>query len=115
MQIVLAVVLVVLLFALTDPFMYWMPEAAAMITLVVAAALVAVFAGFVLKENGGDERDAAHRHFAGRVAYLAGLIVLTAALVVQGFTYTLDPWVSVSLGVMILVKIAARAYADRFR
>jgi len=115
MQILFAFVLVVLLLALTDPFMYWMPESAAMVALLVAAGMVAVFAGFMLKENGGDERDATHRAFAGRVAYLAGLGVLTIALLVQGFSHTLDMWVPLALGTMVIAKIAARIFAERYR
>lgn len=114
-HIALALILVVLLFALTDPFMYWMPEAGAMLALVIAAALALVFAGFVMQENGGDERDVAHRSFAGRVAYLLGLGALTIALLVQGFSHALDPWIPLTLGLMIVSKIAARVYADRYR
>ena len=109
-----AFVLLLSLFALTDPFMYWMPDMAAMVVLVVAAALSAVWAGFVAREHGGDERDVHNRMFAGRVAYLSGIAVLTAALVVQGLQHALDPWIPAALGVMVVAKIAARWYADRF-
>lgn len=114
MQTLLAIVLILLLVALTDPFMYWMPPAAAMTTLVVAAGIVAAFAGIVLKENGGDERDASHRSFAGRFGYLAGLAILTTALLVQGFTHTLDPWIPLALGAMVIGKIVARLYAGKY-
>jgi len=104
----------VLLFTLTDPFMYWMPSVTQMVALTVAAALVCVWAGFVIREGGGDERDVLLRSYAGRAAYLSGIAVLTLALIVQGVGHTIDPWVPVAIGAMILSKIVARMYADRY-
>lgn len=115
MHIVLALILVALLFALTDPFMYWMPPAAVTMALVAAVGLVAVFAGFVVRENGGDERERLNRSYAGRVGYLAGLAILTLALIIQGLAHELDPWIPISLGAMIAGKVAAHWYADRYR
>lgn len=113
LQTLLAGVLVVLLIAVTDPFMYWMPPAAGMLALVIAAGCIALFAGLVVRERGGDERDLANRSFAGRAAYLAGILVLTVALVVKGMNHTLDLWVPLALGVMIVAKVFAHRYADR--
>ncbi len=113
-QIVLALLLVALLFALTDPFMYWMPEAMLMSVLVVASALMAIWVGMMARERGGDERDLYHRTIAGRVGYAAGIITLTIALLVQGFTHTLTLWVPLTLGVMVLAKLSARLYSDRY-
>lgn len=112
MHIILAVLLVLLLVALTDPFMYWMPPSAGMLALALAAGLVTVFAGLILRERGGDEREAVNRSFAGRAAYLAGLLVLTSALIAGGVSHTLDPWIPLALGTMIVVKVVARIYAD---
>ncbi len=110
-----AVVFVILLGLLTDPFMLWMPPAAGMAVLIGAAALACVWAGFVLYERGGDERDLNNRMYAGRAAYLAGIAVLTVALVVQGFAHATDPWVSLALGTMVLVKLFARVYTEHYR
>ncbi len=115
MHILLTATLILVLIALTDPFMYWMPETAAMAALVAAAGVVAILAGLVIKENGGDERDHAHRSLAGRMGYVAGLGILTCALLVQGFTHTLDPWIPLTLGVMVVAKTATRWFADRYR
>lgn len=112
LHIVLAVVLVGLLIALTDPFMYWMPQALAMAALIIATALVALWAGMMLRERGGDEREAHHRMIAGRAGFLAGIVVLTTALVVQGFTHTIDPWIPLTIGVMVVGKLGARLYSD---
>jgi len=110
-----AVVLVVLLALLTDPFMLWMPPAAAMATLLGAAALACAWAGFVLYERATDERDMTNRMYAGRAAYLAGIGVLTLALVVQGLAHAIDPWVPLALGVMVVVKLGTRVYTERYK
>lgn len=93
----------------------WMPPMGAMMALLVVAVLLAVFAGFVMHENGGDERDVLHRMNAGRIAYLLGIGTLTVALIVQGFAHTIDPWILVTLGVMVLAKIISRFYSDKYR
>lgn len=110
-----AVVLVGLLTLLSDPFMLWMPDLAQMMVLLGAAILACVWAGFVMYEHTVDERDALHRMNAGRMAYLSGIAVLTVALVVQGFAHDIDPWVSIALGVMVLVKLGSRFYSDKYQ
>ena len=109
-----AVVLLGLLTLLSDPFMLWMPAEAQMAALLGAAVLACVWAGFVMYERSSDEREMLHKMHAGRVAYLSGIAVLTAALVVQGFAHTIDPWVSVALGVMVISKLIARFYSERY-
>lgn len=110
-----AVVFVVLLALLSDPLMLWMPPPAQMMALLGAAALAAVWAGFVLYEKAHDEREALHGMQAGRVAYLCGVAVLTCALVAQGFAHAIDSWVSIALAVMVVSKLAARLYTQRYR
>lgn len=110
-----AAVFVVLLGLLTDPFMLWMPPPAQMTVLLCAAALACVLVGFVLYERSRDEREAAHAMFAGRVAYLSGIASLTLALVVQGLSHHIDQWVPISLGIMVLAKLGARLYSERYR
>lgn len=110
-----AAVLVVLLGLLTDPFMLWMPEPAQMAVLVGAAVLACVWAGFVMYERARDERELAHTMHAGRAAYLSGIAVLTLALVFQGFAHRIDPWIAGALAVMVVSKLAARLYSDRYR
>lgn len=110
-----AVVLVGLLTLLSDPFMLWMPAEAQMAVLLGAAVLACVWAGFVMYERSTDEREALHKMHAGRVAYLSGIAVLTVALIVQGFAHSIDPWISVALGVMVVSKLIARFYTEQYR
>ncbi len=107
-----AVTLVVLLILLTDPFMLWMPAQAQMPALLGAAVLVCLWAGFVMYEQANDEREVVHKMQAGRVAYLAGIAVLTIALIYQGFHHAIDPWVTAALGVMVVSKLGARLFSE---
>lgn len=104
--------LALVLFTLVDPFMYWMPTMVQMGALMVAAVLLLVWVAFVLREESRDEREVQLRAHAGRSAYLSGVTVLVVALVVQGFTHSIDPWVPVALIAMVAAKLAARLYGD---
>jgi hypothetical protein len=111
-QIGIPILTVVSLLLLTDPFMYLMPPMGVMIALVSATVLLVVWSGFVMFESAVDEREALHRMYAGRAAYLAGIAILTAALLFQGLTDSIDPWLAASLGVMVLVKMGARLFYE---
>ena len=87
----------------------------AMTALLAATVFLAMFAGFVLQENGGDERELLHRLNAGRISYLAGIAALTIALVVQGIAHAIDPWVLITLGAMVIAKVVAHFYSDRYQ
>ena len=108
----IAVILVVVLILLTDPFMNIMPPMAAMGALLCAAILLVMWSGFVMYESAADEREAMHRMNAGRVAYLSGVAVLTVALIVQGLSHQSDPWIAGALAIMVLSKLAARIFYD---
>jgi hypothetical protein len=113
-QNILVALLVILLGALTDPFMYWMPSMPEMLALTLSCVGLAAWIGLAAREGAIDERDGEHRMFAGRVAYLGGVGVLTIALLVQGLNHTIDPWIPMALASMVVLKIGARWYADRF-
>ena len=108
------IALVGLLLALTDPFMVLMPSMAQMTALLIASALLIVWAGLLMREGASDEREIHHRMLADRNAYLVGIGVLTAALLAQGFSHDIDSWIPLSLMAMILTKTVSRWYADRY-
>jgi len=110
-----AVVLVVLLTLLSDPFMVWMPMGAQLFVLLGAAVVACVWVGFVMYEQAHDEREALHKMQAGRIAYLSGIAVLTVALIAQGFAHAIDPWIPVALGVMVIAKLVARFYSEHYQ
>ena len=109
----IGLILVALLTLLCDPFMLWMPPPAQTAVLLGVVLLLIAWAGFVLREKASDEREALHARHAGRVSYLAGLAVLTLALLLQGLAHDIDPWIVVALGTMVLTKLAAHWHLDR--
>ncbi len=114
LELVVTVFLIGLLVAIANPFMLWMPSMMLMVMLTLITALIFAWAGFVLTERGGDEREEAHRTNSGRVAYLAAAAMLTVALVYQGVTHSIDLWIPATLVVMIVGKVLARVYEDRY-
>lgn len=108
----IASILVVLLALVANPFHWWMPSMMLMVVLVGILAAFAVFAAFILREGVRDEREAMHRMFAGRVAFLSGAAVLTGGIVYQELYGTLDVWLVVALVVMVLTKIGTILYSD---
>jgi hypothetical protein len=66
-----------------------------------------------LREQTKDERDGFHRTLAGRNAFLAGAALLTLGIVTQGYRHSVDPFLVVTLTVMILVKLGTRIWSDR--
>lgn len=115
MQIFIAGALVICLGLLIDPFMLWMPDMFEMSILLCATVLLCVWVGFIVREKADDEREVMHRMHAGRVAYLSGIGILTIALVVQGMAHTIDPWIAVALSVMVISKLVAHFYADKYQ
>ena len=112
-HIIIAVVLIFIFLLLCNPYMFWMPEMVEMTALVIVAVLLVFWAGFIMRESGGDERDIVNRMHAGRIAYLSGIGTLVIALLVQGFSHSIDEWVLITLSVMIVSKLIVSIYADR--
>lgn len=110
---IVTVCLIAIAILLLNPFHFWMPDMMVMAMLAVALVLFSVFASFILREQTVDERDDAHRTLAGRNAFLAGSGILMIGIVVQGYTHSVDPWLVITLIVMILVKIATRMWSDK--
>jgi uncharacterized membrane protein (UPF0182 family) len=95
---------------LADLIPFWMPMMGEMTALLLVTALLIVWVGFILFETVHDEREAMLRHQSGRFAYLAGISV--CALLMQGFAHAIDPWIPVTLAVMVVVKQVTRLYLE---
>lgn len=108
----IAVALLALLALLLNPFHFWMPGPAAMMLTAGVVVVFGIFAALIWRENGGDERERVHRMFAGRTAFLAGAGVLVAGIVFQSYSHALDPWLPVTLGVMVAAKVLGRVYSS---
>jgi uncharacterized RDD family membrane protein YckC len=114
-HILTALLLVVFLVLVTDPFMIWMPPFVGMLVLLTLAVLLCVWGGFVVSERASDERELSHRMYASRAAYLSGMGVLTVALIVQGLSHHVDLFVALALGTMVVVKLSAHLYLESHR
>lgn len=110
---IVTVALIAIAILLLNPFHFWMPDMIVMCMLAVVLALFGLFASFILREKSADERDEQHKSLAGRNAFLAGSGILTLGIVVQGYTHTVDPWLVITLIVMIAVKLITRHWSDR--
>jgi cobalamin synthase len=107
------VLLIVLCLATVAPHTIVMPSQVQMALLVTVLGLISAFLVLVWKEKPNDEREAENQHFASRVAYLAGCIVLIVILLVQGVSHNLDPAIPITLLIMITTKIVAQQFKDR--
>ena len=89
-----------------------MTGATVMAVSVVFVLLFVLFGFMVMREKARDEREAMHRMFSGRVAYLAGMAVAGAGIVAQMFhrMYEVDLWLLLTFGVMVGVKAIGHAY-----
>src|SRR3989344_6394728 len=110
-EIAVAVVLFALAVFVLNPFDFWMPDMAAMAAAAGLFVVFVAFAALVWREKAGDEREAAHIAFAGRFGYLAGVFGLTAGVAAQAFRHAVDPWMVAALVLMVLAKLAARAWS----
>ena len=113
LHIVVALVLAFFLLTLADLVPFWMPMMGEMTALLIVAALMLVWAGFIMREKAADEREALLTMKSGRFAYLSGLAILLVGLIVQGLQHNIDPWVAIALAVMVLSKLFTRLYTER--
>lgn len=102
-------------FFLIDPMHMQMPDNMHMATLAGVVIFTGIVAVFVLSEGKGDERDDAHRAFAGRTAFFIGALVLIVAIIVQTLAHALDPWLVYVLVAMVAGKVIARLFAENAR
>jgi hypothetical protein len=112
-ELLIVLVLIVLAVLLLNPFSFYMPNAMVMTLMGCLIGIAALFAGIVWKESAGDEREALHRMFAGRVAFITGTVILVAGIAVQSLTHTVDVWLVLALIAMVLAKMVGRMYAGR--
>jgi len=113
LHVAVALVLAFFLLTLADLVPFWMPMMGEMTALLIVAALMLVWSGFIMLEKPVDEREVALTMKSGRFAYLSGLVVLLVALIVQGFAHEIDPWIAIALAVMVLSKLFTRLYVEK--
>lgn len=110
-QVTMSVTLGFFLLVLADLIPFWMPMGNIFALLLVTVLLMA-WACIILVEQVSDEREVYLKMMAGRVAYLSGMAVLLTALLVQGLSETIDPWIPVALATMVVSKLLTRIYLE---
>jgi len=110
-EIIISIIVAVLLVCLLNPFSFWMPTNVHMTMIVLLMIAIILFSALVWKEKTKDEREMVHRNNAGRMAYVAGTLVLSVGVIVQSMSHTLDPWLVLGLGIMVIVKLIGLLYS----
>lgn len=111
-EIVVSVILIALLVLCLNPFNFWMPDTVVMMIVIGLVVVFTIFSGFIWKEHAHDEREMLHRMLAGRIAYLAGVGTLLLGVILETLKHRLDPWLVITLGVMIFAKIFGIIYSQ---
>lgn len=111
-EIIAALVLVLLMSLLLNPFSWFMPSPMVMLLILAAVVAFGLFASFVWKEKARDERELLHRTMAGRVAFLSGAAVLVLGIIIEGLNHSVDVWLVLTLAVMIGAKIITAIYTN---
>lgn len=106
-EVLVALVFLALSVALVNPFHFWMPDTLHMMVLVALVVATGAVYVFLVRERAGDEREDAHRMFAGRAAFFSGSAILLVGIVAQTLAHALDPWLVAALAGMVAGKIGA--------
>ena len=112
-EILIASTLVVLAFILLDPFGAFMPTSTQMMVLILFLVLFTAFFGLIWREKASDERENLHRLIAGRMGYLLGSSGLVVGIAIQSFSHQVDPWLIISLILMLLGKTVSLIRSNR--
>jgi hypothetical protein len=97
-----------------DPMLSFIPIGMQKGLVLIMIVVFGLFAGTVWHERPKDEREAQHAHLAGRVGYLAGILVLVAGITYQVFMTSVDMWLPVALLAMVAGKLIARLYLRNY-
>lgn len=111
-EITVAAILIILLIVLLNPGDILMPTMTQMAIMASATVVFAVFIVLIWRERGGDERDQFHRLFADRVGFLVGSVTLMIGIIIQSFQHSLDPWLPIVLGALVIGKVVALIYGN---
>lgn len=114
-MIVYYLVLLILLALITGFLLQGSPDSMSMeqmITVSVLLGFYVVAMSLVGEGRMADEREQQHRYISNRLALMAGTAVLSAGILVQLFTHSLDHWLLAGLIAINLVKIISLIYSN---
>lgn len=104
--------LLLLIGLLVDPFHFDDQNSFYIVFVWLAVLIYCLLVLFVYKENPEDEREMHNRFYSSRAAYLSGSAFLMFVCMIQGSTDTIDPWILLTLIVMIFSKLIAHIYIE---
>lgn len=111
-QIVSAAVILGIAILFLNPGHLSMPDSLSSMLIVGIIIAFLFFAAFIFREKSSDERESVHIMTAGRFAYLSGVGVLILGIIAQALKHEIDPWLVISLCVMVLSKFLSRIYSQ---
>jgi uncharacterized membrane protein YphA (DoxX/SURF4 family) len=109
----LGVAIVIALILLINPFNILMTSALTLTLIMILAVTIIAFAVFIWREKPRDEREALHGLKAGHVSYFIGGGVLVIAIIDQSIRHSLDHWLAITLGSMVITKLLVSAWIRR--
>lgn len=112
LEFIVSIILVLVLLTFLSGPELLMPMNFNSMVLVLFVIFSIVFLGLIFREGSFDEREKLHKLEAGRIAYLCGVVVITIGIIIQSFSYNIDPWLVYTLITMIIIKIGVRLYVQ---
>lgn len=109
---IVSIALFMITLLLFRPMYLLMPESSHSVIVFFLVIIFIIFAAFVWRERGGDEREIYHKYMAGRFAYLVGSSALVIGIVVQSLKDSIDIWLLIALLAMTLTKTAALIFSQ---
>jgi hypothetical protein len=109
-EIVISTILIIILISFLQISELTMPMSVEFSLIVFLIILFLAYTTTIWKELPRDEREEQHQLKAGRASFLVGAGVLTLGSIYQLLQHEVDPWLIISLIVMILVKVISRIY-----
>jgi hypothetical protein len=109
-EIAISVFLILILAVSLEPVSLTMPRQMNTIMVPTLILFLVIFAAFLWKEKPGDERERLHRFMASRFAYFAGITTLVIGIIFQSINHSIDPWLVITAGVILLAKILGLIY-----
>ncbi len=111
-EIAISAVLIGILAFFLEPLNLMMPDIMHPVMVPVLAIVFVILAASLWKENRGDERVEYHKFISSRFAYFAAVATLVVAIIFQTLRSELDPWLVVTVCILLLAKIAGIIYAN---
>lgn len=104
-DILFLLLLIISTLLLLNPLNIIMTDSISMISIGIISLIVIAVLIFTWKENPKDEREELHLYIASRISFFLVTTLLLVALIVQTFNHNIDPWIPLSLCILLISKI----------